>query len=91
MNARLVLALLVILYAGLLSGCSQYRVTNTRTGRVYYTKDIDRVSCDAIRFDDEITDTTIFLKNADVEKISAREYRSQTCCQPHCIIPVLFY
>lgn len=93
MNARVVSIslLLCLLLTLLLSGCGQYRVTNTRTGKIHYTKDIDCVGCDAIRIRDEVTDTVVFLKNADVEKISEEEYRSETCCQPHCIIPVLVY
>ena len=68
------LAVMMSLALGAVLGC-HYKVTDPTTGKVYYTKDIDRKSGGAVQFEDEETDTKINLQNSEVARISKHEYK----------------
>lgn len=69
----MILLSVVLLY--ILGGCaSYYRVTDPRTEKVYYTKDIDKKSGGAIVIKDKRTNKKITLQDSEIEKISKEDY-----------------
>jgi hypothetical protein len=56
------------------TGC-HYQVTDPTSGRIYYTKDIDRRSGGSVQFEDERTGTEVTLQNSEVARISEYEYK----------------
>lgn len=61
-----------------LAGCGghHYRVTDTSSGRVYYTRDVDtKRRTGAVDFKDAKTGAKVTLQSSQVEKISKAQYR----------------
>jgi len=60
------------------TGCaSYYRVTDTQSGNVYYTKKVDTVKGGggAVKLNDGKTGSVVTLQNSDVKEISKKEYK----------------
>ena len=71
---RLFLALLA---AFLLTACSSYyRVTDTNTNRVFYTKSISNKKSGAIQFKDVNSEESVTLMEHSVKKISKDDFNS---------------
>ena len=69
-RTTLVLALLVLCV-----GCGRrYRVSDPRSGRVYYTRDVDRRDSGAVEFTDAQSNAKITLESSVVERIPKDEY-----------------
>lgn len=69
---RTALALLVL---ALCLGCSRrYRVSDPRTGQVYYTRDVDRRDSGSVEFTDAKTRAKVTLQTSVVERISKEDY-----------------
>lgn len=66
-----------LLFAVIAPACSShYKVTDTASGRTYYTTDIDHPHRDsAIRFKDARTKAEVTLPSSEVQKISKKEYK----------------
>jgi hypothetical protein len=68
-----------ILLGGLglmIAGCSYYEVTDTTSGRTYYTRQInDRVG-GGIAFEDARTGTDVTLQNHEVRKVTHDQYEA---------------
>jgi hypothetical protein len=70
---RLAMALLFV--ALLTAGCaSYYRITDTSTGQVYYTRDFAREP-NNVRFKDSRTGKEMAIPTANVQSIPEDEYR----------------
>ena len=66
-----------LLVAFLLTGCSTYyRVTDTKTNRVFYTKSISNKKSGAVQFKDVNTEEKVTLMAHSVKKISKDEFNS---------------
>jgi hypothetical protein len=86
--ARLMARLIVLaplLGAGALSGCSvphvmglgsYYAVTDTVSGRVYYTEKLSREDRGVVEFADRASGAWVSLKSATVREISPAEFRA---------------
>ena len=74
MSRRAKLTALLSLVLMSVLGC-HYKVTDPTTGKVYYTKDIERKSGGAVQFEDEETETKVNLQNSEVARISKHEYK----------------
>jgi hypothetical protein len=73
-RTALVLALLVLCL-----GCGRrYRVSDARSGRVYYTRDVDRRDSGTVEFTDEKTNARIALESSVVERIPKDEFERIT-------------
>ena len=62
----------------LVAGCaSYYRVTDTQSGNVYYTKKVDTVKGGggAVKLNDGKTGSVVTIQNSDVKEISKKEYK----------------
>jgi hypothetical protein len=69
----LVLALLAL---GAACGGRYYRITDTSSGRVYYTRDVDeKRRTGAVDFKDSKTGAKVTLQSSQVEKIPEAEYQ----------------
>jgi len=67
---------LAVLALGL--GCARrYKVTDPRTGQVYYTRDVDKRDSGAAEFTDGKTNAKVTLQSSVVERISKQEYARQ--------------
>jgi len=60
-------------------GCAHYKVTDTQSGKAYYTKDVDRLAGGGVKFEDEATDREVRLQSTQVQKISKSEYNQGLC------------
>ena len=65
-----------------------YQVTDNTTGKIYYTKDIDRKDNGAIKFKDARTGSKVTLQSTSVLKIEKDEFKSGL---KSCPSPVLEY
>ncbi len=78
MNRLALVATLTMISSTALVGCAKHhRVTDPSTGSVYYTKKVHHRD-GAVRFKDATTGKEVNLQNAEVERISKREYRHGT-------------
>lgn len=69
---RIGLALAVL---ALCLGCARrYRVTDPGTGRVYYTRDVDKRDSGAAEFTDAKTNAQVTLQSSVVERITKEEF-----------------
>jgi hypothetical protein len=60
------------------TGCaSYYRVTDTQSGNVYYTKKVDTVKGGggAVKLQDTRSGSVVTLQNSEVKEISKKEYK----------------
>jgi hypothetical protein len=60
------------------TGCaSYYRVTDTQSGNVYYTKKVDTVKGGggAVKLEDTRSGSMVTLQNSEVKEISKKEYK----------------
>ena len=64
----------LILAVIFLAGCNYYRVTDPATSRVYYTRDVQKLSGGAIRIKDEKSGNEVTLQNSEVQKIEKEEF-----------------
>ena len=65
-----------IMGALLLAGCANYyQVTDTRTGDVYFTRDIDRSRSGAVEFVDARSDVRFALKESEVRVIDRTTFK----------------
>jgi hypothetical protein len=72
---RIALALLVL---ALCIGCTRrYRVSDPRTGQVYYTRDVDKRDSGAAEFTDAKTNAKVTLQSSVIERIPKQEYERQ--------------
>ncbi|MFI5403365.1 MAG: hypothetical protein ACHQ1G_10540 [Planctomycetota bacterium] len=72
---RIVLVLAVL---GLCLGCARrYKVTDPRTGQVYYTRDVDKRDSGAAEFTDGKTSAKVTLQSSVIERVSKEEYARQ--------------
>ena len=70
------LAVSCVMVAGMLAGCEQYyQVTDPESGKVYYTRWLDRKAGGAYCFTDERTSAEVTLQNTEVLKLSPEAYR----------------
>jgi hypothetical protein len=53
-----------------------YQVTDTTTGKIYYTKSIDHEKCGVIKFRETRTNQTVTLTSTAVLKINKAEYKN---------------
>ncbi|MEC9373591.1 MAG: hypothetical protein VYC34_07095 [Planctomycetota bacterium] len=61
--------------AGSAAGCSKhYRITDPTTGATYYTKKVHQVE-GAVRFKDHGSGNQVNIQNAEIDKISKREFK----------------
>ena len=61
----------------LATGCANYyRVTDPASGKVYYTKDINRRDGGAISLKDAATGDQVTLQNSQVAKVSKEEFET---------------
>ena len=59
-------------------GCSgRYKVTDPRTGQVYYTRDVDKRDSGAAEFTDGKTAAKVTLQSSVIERISKQEYERE--------------
>ena len=66
-----------LLAAFLLTGCSTYyRVTDTKSNRVYYTKSLSDKKSGAVQFKDASSEEKVTLMAHSVKKISKDEFNS---------------
>lgn len=55
---------------------SHYKVTDPNSGKIYYTKDVDRErQGGAIHFKDAATKAEVTLQSSQVEKVSKEEFK----------------
>ena len=62
----------------LVAGCaSYYRVTDTQSGNVYYTKKVDTVKggSGTVKLKDTRSGSVVTLQNSEVKEISKKEYK----------------
>jgi hypothetical protein len=79
MKTRTVRVLLVAGLALLLAACgSYYKVTDPTSGRIYYTKEVDKTPGGAIRFEDAGTGSEVTLQSSEVKQISSDEFDGAT-------------
>ena len=72
---RRTLLLLTLVFLGACSG-KYYRVTDTSSGRVYYTRDVDtKRRTGAVDFKDSKSGAKVTLQSSQVEKISEAQYQ----------------
>ena len=68
-------SVLVALLLAALSGCaSYYRVTDPSTSKVYYAKEIKKLSGGAVRIKDEKAGDEVTLQNSEIKKIEKEEF-----------------
>ena len=65
---------LVVIVLASLSGCAYYRVTDPSTSRIYYTKEVKKLSGGAVQLKDEKTGREVTLQNSEVEKIEKEAF-----------------
>lgn len=71
---RTILLLSLLLLVG--CGGSYYRVKDTTSGRVYYTRDVDtKRQTGAVDFKDAKTGSKVTLQSSEVEKITEAQYQ----------------
>ena len=70
------LAMVIFTFAAIFfAGCAKhYEVTDTQTGKVYYTQDVDYKKGGAVGFRDAKTDNKIVLQSSEVRKIKKKEF-----------------
>jgi len=70
--------LVVSLCVGVLVvGCaSYYKVTDSQTGKEYYTQEIDNVKGGAVKLKDARSGSTVTIQNSEVKEISKDEYKA---------------
>jgi len=76
---RIVRTLLIATAVGTLSlstACARYRVTDTTSGQVYYTKHINKRTGGAVTFKDAETGEKVTLDSHEIEKINKQEFRN---------------
>ncbi|MCK6458340.1 MAG: hypothetical protein L6Q95_00420 [Planctomycetes bacterium] len=72
---RRTLLLLSLLFLGACGG-KYYRVTDTASGRVYYTRDVDtKRRSGAVDFKDSKSGAKVTLQSSQVEKITEAQYQ----------------
>lgn len=60
-----------------LIGCTDYyRVADPSTGKVYYTKDLDKKGSGALEFVDARTGEKVTLPSSEVREITKEEFRT---------------
>ena len=67
----------IVLLAGLgllAAGCSYYQVTDTTTGQIYYTRQINSRPGGAIAFQDVQTGSNVTLQHPQVHKLTRDQY-----------------
>lgn len=61
--------------ASLMTGCaSYYSVTDTNTGKVYYSKAVNQKRSGAVNFADERTKAQVTLQSSEVREISQQTF-----------------
>ena len=79
MKTRTVRVLLVAGLALVLAACgSYYKVTDPGSGRIYYTKEVDKAPAGAIRFEDAGTGSEVTLQSSEVKEITSDEFEGAT-------------
>ncbi len=68
----------LVLFAMPIAACQSYlEVTDTQTGKSYYTRDVDRDD-GHLRFKDEATGDRVNLGNSTVREVTRDQYRNAT-------------
>ena len=68
-----------LLALSVLTGCtSYYRVRDPQSGKVYYTRDLDRNRSGSVQFEDANSGSEITLQSSEVLEIDKDEYRANT-------------
>jgi hypothetical protein len=68
--------LVAVLLTVSLTGCAHYfKVTDPASGKVYYTKDIDRKGS-AVEFKDDQTGSNLTLQNSQILQIDKQAYET---------------
>lgn len=62
----------------LTTACAHYKVTNTTTGAVHYTKHLNKRTGGAVTFKDAKTGEKVTLDSFSREKISGKEFKEAT-------------
>ena len=57
-------------------GCgSYYRVTDTQSGHLYYTEEVDTMKNGAVKLNDARTGSLVTIQNSEVKEISKKEFK----------------
>ena len=79
MKIETMMRIAVIAMTAFLAGCgSYYKVTDTASGRTYYTEDVDRERGGAVVFKDAKTGGKVTLPSSEVMEVSKDEFRKAT-------------
>ena len=58
-------------------GCaSYYKITDTASGRVYYTDHLEKRGSGAVAFKDDVTKTQVTLSGSEVMEITEDQYKA---------------
>ena len=73
---KLLNSLLIALLLTTLVACTNYyKVTDTTSGKSYYTTDIDERRGGAVSFEDAKTSSEVTLQNSEVIEVSKQTYK----------------
>jgi hypothetical protein len=67
---------MTVLLLAFVAGCTSYhKVTDLNTGKVYYTKDLERKGSGSVQLKDGRTGATVVLPYSEAQKIKEDDYK----------------
>jgi uncharacterized protein YceK len=79
MKIETLMRISMIAMVAILAGCaSYYKVTDTTSGRTYYTEGVEQERAGAVKFKDAKTGAQVTLPSTEVIEVSSDEFEKAT-------------